>query len=296
MKLNIRARTLLIVLLPQCLLAMLLGIYFIQLQLDEIDRDLQVLGERSVRYLASGSEFLMLSGNFAELNDRLNSALEEEDLFKSLLIIGPDGSVIAATGPEPDRELAMGCWLNAANCRGDHRRVFTTPVNFSRIMVTENPEFLALAKPADETRALGTALLALSSEPMVELQKNLIAESLLILLVAVLISAFVALSFARGLSLPILQLSRVWQEYKGVTCLPGLILWLPESCEILKLVLMTWPNEFRKRTFNCVQKLRRPPGNCPVPLRTSNSAILNWRKHGKSPKVRAGRKTCFWHG
>jgi len=211
MMLNIRSRTLLIVLLPQFLLALLIGFYFIQWQVKDARKELDIRSGMYIRHLAEVVEFSMMSGNYSEISQSLNKTQQQESSIQGLILIAPNGTTIASTGPDAALEFARACWEDSASCNSsDTRFVYSAPIEISARYAAENPAFLSREIPGKPLeRNLGIAFVVVSSDSMEDLQTSLIATGVFIVLVSALIAVLVALSFARGLSLPIQKLSRV---------------------------------------------------------------------------------------
>jgi two-component system sensor histidine kinase BarA len=164
-----------------------------------------------IRHLADIVEFSMMSGNYTEINQSLNKTLQQENSIQGLILIAPDGTTVASTGNDVALEFARACWEKYSSCNSSETRfVYSAPFEISALFAADNPGLLSQEEsrtPVDSN--LGYAFLVIGSDSMEELQINLIATGVLIVLVSALLAVLVALSFSRGLSMPIQQLSRV---------------------------------------------------------------------------------------
>ncbi len=97
---KIRARAMLLGLLPTLLVAILLGGYLIYARLADLDADMRARGHALIRHLGMSVEYGVVSGNTAALDNLLKSSLAEPDVV-FIRVRGESGAVLAQSGRAP---------------------------------------------------------------------------------------------------------------------------------------------------------------------------------------------------
>ncbi|HET7923203.1 MAG TPA: hypothetical protein VFM15_10660, partial [Gammaproteobacteria bacterium] len=92
---SIRARLLLLALLPLLIFGGTLSIYVAHVRVQDLQRSRQNLGQSLSSQLAIASEYGVFSGNRKLLQDLINSAMREPDI-ESIVITGKQGTVLAS--------------------------------------------------------------------------------------------------------------------------------------------------------------------------------------------------------
>ncbi|MFP5506858.1 MAG: ATP-binding protein, partial [Gammaproteobacteria bacterium] len=193
---RIHNRILLSSLLPTIAIAVILGAYFINTRIQDLNEALVDRGSAIANQLAPASEYGVFSGNHAILRALAEATLREDDVARitildrnqrPLLQIGHDGDATAA----PDDLLAFEAPIRSSNLavsdfEGDDGNVHARPIGWVRVE-------LSLAA----TRA---------RQQQVVLTSGLITLSLLAL------SVILALRVSRGVSHPILELTDAVQR------------------------------------------------------------------------------------
>lgn len=212
MNLGIRIRTLFTVLVPLLTVALILGSYFIWDRIEGASRELQIQGQRYGQYLAAASEFNMIAGNHAELQEFADSNLRVSGLVRSIAFLDAKGRVVVAAGERPEIVAALICLHDNLACsRYQNRLFYSQPIESIGVSVSDNPELM----PPDSGRApipqdlAGQVIFMYDTQPLHALQQRMLIDGLLITGAAALAAGLLALFFANGISQPILELYQV---------------------------------------------------------------------------------------
>ena len=119
--LDIRARTILIAVLPTMVMALVLIAYFTSSRLSDLEEVHSQRGKALARQLAAASEYGVFSGNRESLRKLSNTIVIERDVVR-VAVIGPGGDILAEsktsdpppknTSPLRFREPVAGLGVN----------------------------------------------------------------------------------------------------------------------------------------------------------------------------------------
>lgn len=203
---GIRQQTILVALIPILVMTLLFGSYSIYSRLADADRALLERASLIAHHLAGGSEYGLFSGNIELLKPELKTALMQRDVVSAVLL-DANGKPLLAEGKGKDLYAALSRRVNA------HAPLYTDD-QILVLFVPVQPTPLNLEEPyemAGSTAAqpLGAVMLEISKDGMKRQKQEMLLFNILVMLVVLLLSMFVALWSARRISNPILSIALI---------------------------------------------------------------------------------------
>jgi signal transduction histidine kinase len=204
---SLRARMLLLALLPATLIAVLLTTVFLLRAIDDLEQGLRVRGTAISRQLANAAEFGIFSGQRAGLLALTESTLHIDSDARGAAVIHPRGATIAGSG-----ELNPSLWPALAPIQGQRLGadglLFMAPVMRSSLPVDD------IYGGAEGTRAatsnvIGYVVVEMSRQDISRKSERLIVVGAFIALLASALGGWLALRIARGVTDPMLEASEV---------------------------------------------------------------------------------------
>ncbi len=197
---GIRARLILLAVLPVTLVALGLGYYLISSRLSELEHSLQQRGEAIAKGLVPAVEFGLFSGDLGMLRSLAASALAEPD-------------VVAVDFLDQNRELVWHShaegFSQAESTHDDGKLVIMLPVRRGEVTMADfelQPGVRALPE------IIGWVRLTLGKGLMYERRRQMIVHSLLWILAGLLVSLLVALRMGNRVATPIIELTRMVEQ------------------------------------------------------------------------------------
>lgn len=204
---SLRARMLLLALLPVTLVAALLTAVFVLRAIDSLEQGLRTRGAAISRQMATVAEFGIFSGQRAGLSTLTESTLHVDSDARGAAIIHSGGATLARSG-----DLNPSLWPELGRIEG--RRLgpdvllFVEPVVRSSLPV-DDIYAGADATPASESKVIGYVVLELSLRDISTRSERLIAIGVLIALLGSMLGSWLALRIARGVTRPLLEAGEV---------------------------------------------------------------------------------------
>ncbi|MEW5893591.1 MAG: hybrid sensor histidine kinase/response regulator [Pseudomonadota bacterium] len=205
--LGIQRSILLAVLLPSLLLAIALAAYFTYDRIRDSERAWRMLGDNLARHLAASSEYAIVTGNRAML-DALVQAAAQEPGVRFVLVRDELDQPLASAGPvDPGLFAEAG---NTARLPWESEWLIRQPVLLQSLNLPDPLLDLGQGEtvPRPE-RQIGTVLLGMATDHLAALRQDLVLAGLLIMGLGAGLAAIFAVLVSRGISRPILALSRV---------------------------------------------------------------------------------------
>ena len=191
--LDIRARTILIAVLPTMVMALVLIAYFTSSRLSDLEEVHSQRGKALARQLAAASEYGVFSGNRESLRKLSNTIVIERDVVR-VAVIGPGGDILAEskTSDPPPK--------NTSPLR------FREPVAGLGVNI-EDPflENSDAAPPANGQR--GEVLVEMTRDSLRAEERHLLWTAFLMVCAVLMASVALALRMSRGISGPILRIA-----------------------------------------------------------------------------------------
>jgi diguanylate cyclase (GGDEF)-like protein/PAS domain S-box-containing protein len=195
-------RVLLLALVPLVVIVAMLSLHFALNRVRDLDNALRDHGQAIARQLAPACEYGVFAGNREILAHLAQAALREKDV-RRVTVTELDGELLAqAENP------ALG-----AATAGDALR-FRVPIESSALHIEDFPE--PGARPeAGPARWLGWVTVELSDAVTHARQRQILLESLIIVLTGLLITAAIAWRLGRAITEPVLRLTAAVERIRG---------------------------------------------------------------------------------
>ncbi|MGD8379878.1 MAG: ATP-binding protein [Gammaproteobacteria bacterium] len=212
---GIRQRVLLIALLPSALMALFLGLYFINTRISDLRAAQNSLGQAIVTQLAPASEYAVFSHNQAALRRLVAATLRERDV-ESVVFRDADGQVLARAG-QSDELDSRPDWFNALSglaAPSVKTLTFTSPIFPGDVDLGEYDNLLD--QPADRAEpppTLGSVTVTLSQARAANRQAEVLLKGLLITLLGLLLSFLLGLQIGLSVTDPIRRIIRAVMEF-----------------------------------------------------------------------------------
>jgi two-component system sensor histidine kinase BarA len=201
MTLGIRQRVLIITLLPLCMITLLLGGYFINTRLDDAQAALIDKGQTMAQMMASSAEFGLLVGNIEILNGLIRSSIKAEEV-DDVAFLNPAFETLTRgqQGASPlDKNAGYPLHKN-------DQVYFLHPVVATGVDVLDP---LDAVDGALEPEFIGWVVIVLSENPTKERQFEILIKGVILALIGLLTTVFIASRFGQRITNPILGLTHV---------------------------------------------------------------------------------------
>ncbi|WP_299182974.1 ATP-binding protein [uncultured Neptuniibacter sp.] len=198
---GIRQRVLIITLLPLCMITLLLGGYFINTRLADAQSALIEKGQTMTQMMASSAEFGLLVGNTEILQGLIRSATKAAEI-DDVIFLNPAFSVLARgnrNAPTPDKDAGYPLFKN-------NQVHFLHPVIATGVDILDAPD-LTVDEP--EPEFIGWVVIVLSQKPTQERQFEILTKGIVLALIGLLGTLFIASRFGQRITNPILGLTHV---------------------------------------------------------------------------------------
>lgn len=195
--LGIRARIVVLAVIPLLAIAILIGGYTVQVRLSDARLGLEERGRIVADNLAMAAELALFTRNLEQLQSLCETALRQSDVAWAG-IRAADGELLASGG----KTLSSGT---------DNSRLFHAPVGTEGVPLTD---FAGETTEDEPARPLGWAEVRLSLEGTLARQREIMANSLIIIVGGLLMSLLAALRIGSGISEPLLKLSDAMTRYR----------------------------------------------------------------------------------
>ena len=193
--LDIRARAILIAVLPTMVMATVLIAYFTSSRLSDLEEVHIQRGKALARQLAAASEYGVFSGNLESLRKLSNAIVIEKDVVR-VVVISPQQEILAeSASPDPT--------MNGTTQPLLFREPVTGPgVNIEDPFL-ENTD-IGPPPPADQR---GEVLVEMTRDSLRSEEQRVLRNAFLMVVAVLIASIALALRFSRGISGPILRIA-----------------------------------------------------------------------------------------
>jgi len=210
--LRIRQKLLVVSLLPAALAATLIGLYGIVTRVLELEEALESKGQAIANQLAPAAEYGVYSGNLVALRRLVEAAAREPDV-RSVTVTDAAGNVLVRTERPPATRSALAAWLAEWRLSRRGPLVYRAPIESTPLPLEGPP--LEGHEPTDASRGphlLGWAVVELSPDLMLARQIEIVARGVVIALLVLLATAWLAVRASRRISEPLLRLNTAVQR------------------------------------------------------------------------------------
>ncbi|TQV80295.1 two-component sensor histidine kinase BarA [Aliikangiella coralliicola] len=211
---GIKARVILLALIPTGLVALVMGAYFIATRMHDLDVSLKERGQTIVNYLAQTAEYSVISANTQALERLVSNARDGDDDILAVAIFDKNNLLYAKSG------TAGLIQKLAINSQSLPRQTFTeivgegivvrTPI-VTRPMLDNNFQF---NQSAPELPTLGYVSVYLTMKNAKLRQYQTVATALVILIIGLGLGGVLAQGMARSITIPIIQLASAVKRIK----------------------------------------------------------------------------------
>lgn len=205
---GVRARVILVAVLPTLVLAVLLTGFYATVRLADLEESYYNRGSAFTRQLTAASEYAVFSGNRDALQQLTNALLEEEGVL-GVSVFDRFGDTLAQSGTlEVSATLTLLPDLSAAQRHGDVLRI-SEPIQPGRIDIGD--EFMAISVDSDPDggpTSLGYIVLDLSLARLDAQRTELLATGAATVAAVLLAALMLAVRMSRDVSGPIRRVAR----------------------------------------------------------------------------------------
>ena len=204
---GIRGRVIGLAMVPVAIIGVLLLFQLITGKIDDLDQSLRTRAVAIARQLAPAAEYGVASGNIDVLQTLLEKAAIEPDI-RGVAVFAENGEWLAQVG--------LGTWANPRRdglpadriheVEFDDRLVYYAPITRTEVAIDDyqiEPDRV----PDMQTRLIGWVGLDVSRDATIKSQRDAIIKSLIILLIGMIVSLYLAWRIGRQITRPILALS-----------------------------------------------------------------------------------------
>ncbi|KEA64584.1 sensor histidine kinase/response regulator [Marinobacterium lacunae] len=199
--LSIRARVMVLSLLPMTLLALILGGYFTLTRVAEIREDLLERGQSMARLMSSAAEFGVLSGNRDLLRSLSNAPIANDEVADILFYDAKFRLLYRSNNFDIEVERDQ---LLPREFKGTWH--FIQPITTRTPALQDNPELLQIT---DASETLGWVVVLISAQPTVQRQQEILLRGAGLTLICLFVTLLLANRFGRRITRPVMGLTRL---------------------------------------------------------------------------------------
>lgn len=207
--LGIKARMILLTLLPTFAITLFLTSYSISKSINTLNQSLSDRGRIIATQIAPASEYGVLSGNINFLQTLIQQTISREDDILSILITAPNGAAIAVSGQTPYKiEANSNDDLTIKEIDADDYIVSNAPIIRNVVEIDDFYDGTNNALDANKKpKVIGQAYVALSKSRIQATKKSMIWKSSLLGLIGFIVSSLLAYRLGRSITSPIISMA-----------------------------------------------------------------------------------------
>ncbi|MDG5498284.1 response regulator [Marinobacter sp. BGYM27] len=212
---GIRKKVLFVTLVPTILTTLLLGLFFTQSWVGNINQLLRDRGESLSRQLASASEYGMFTANRSLLNSLSNALLEEQDV-RSITFFNAHGHRLLHTGPSLTQEITREQLTaeRTLTLHTENNTLFITPVFLQDLMLDSLLQIESRQTAPSAVEPIGWSAVEMSHVRTDKERYKALLISLLLILAGVIFNILIALRMSRTVTDPIFELNNAVARLK----------------------------------------------------------------------------------
>jgi two-component system sensor histidine kinase BarA len=196
MSLSIHQRFIFLSLLPLTVIALVLGVFFVKIQMSHIEDSLAHRGQNIARHLASASSYSLTTNNIEQLAPIAQSILDDDEV-QSIVIINNEGEVLFrshAADPESGH-------LNSPVMDKD-KLIFMKPIFQAHTGKSQPPDIMEDPVP------IGWSIVELSKDETRQLQYLSLKEGALFILLLLAVSFVLIYRISKTITSPIVKITQ----------------------------------------------------------------------------------------
>jgi len=209
---GIKSRVILLGTMPAVLFAIILAGYAISKVFTILNQSLHDRGRIIATQLAPAAEYGVISGNTQILQKLAQQALTNEQELRTVLVTDKQGKILALSGrPLADELLKKIKETNSQELTWNNGVVFVSPIYRSLVEIDDFASLIdekdSDLPSVDSKIEIGKVYVELSSLTLQTLKQDLIVKLILIGLLGLLLSAFIAWMIGRNITKPIQEIA-----------------------------------------------------------------------------------------
>ncbi|PCI71079.1 MAG: hybrid sensor histidine kinase/response regulator, partial [Gammaproteobacteria bacterium] len=214
---GIRARVILLAVIPTALVAFIMGAYFVTTRIQDLNTNLEVRGLTVAKYLAQTSEFAVLSANNQTLVKLVTSARDGDQDILAVAIYNKQNLLLASSGT---KELVLA--LSGKNevplslTETEYLEgglLIRTPI-FSQKTLDPRESLIELSKNHRSLIPIGYIAVFFTHQNISLRQYQTIITATIILLLGLILGGILAQNMARNITTPIILLANAVKRIK----------------------------------------------------------------------------------
>lgn len=200
-KWSIRKRALFLGIMPAFVMSIILTSYYTMTQFKNIVNEHERYGQLLADQLADISEYGVFSGNDDFLKEQLKHFINYQDVLKVIVLDTDNQSIIEILSADKNKQKA-------------EVKIFSSNIS-TKPLPEDKQEFLNVNNNASFTpKILGKVSLILSSHTLNNKRTSLLRNSLILALLGISISLFIALLIARSISSPLKEIALMINQFQ----------------------------------------------------------------------------------
>jgi two-component system sensor histidine kinase BarA len=210
---GIRARVILLAVVPTAMVAAILGTYFVTTRMQDLNTNIQERGITIANYLAQTSEYSLITRNSKTLSRLVTNARDGDDDILAVAIYAKNDLLIASSGT---KKLVS---LLSISAEKPIVQTLVHPVETGYIVTTPivsqpTSSQATIEQPSSSLPVIGYVAVFITNNNIQVNQYQTIAAALSILLVGVILGGILAQNMARNITIPIIQLANAVKRIK----------------------------------------------------------------------------------
>lgn len=210
---GIRARVILLAIVPTGLVALVMGSYFVATRVQDLNVNVRDRGLTVANYIAQTSEYSLLAGNKQTLERLVNSARDGDVDILSIAIFSKHNILLASSGTQElvsqlsklsDEPIKRSLVQSIAD-----GLIIKTPI-FSPSTMVEQTNF----QTQNSLPIIGTVAVMITDKNIQLRQYQTMVTAFIILLVGLILAGLLAHNMARNITIPIIQLANAVKRIK----------------------------------------------------------------------------------
>ncbi|MCP4127086.1 MAG: response regulator [Gammaproteobacteria bacterium] len=200
---KLKAKVVLLSLIPTAIVALVLTVYMINAQLDTLESSFVHRGEAVAKELAAISVYGIYSGNDEALQISTENTFERNDVFSIQLLDNLGTPLLSKQKDKLRKDIS-------ADGSGRHTRRFTTDITMevSASKLSDYPEQSTLNPDNQQQIVIGTAIVEMADISTLSDQTKIIRNSLLLVLIGLVASGLLASLLSQRIVAPITRLTK----------------------------------------------------------------------------------------
>jgi len=210
---GIRARVILLAIIPTAIVAIVMGAYFVTARVQDLDSNVRDRGITIANYVAQTSVYSLISRNTNSLNSLVTSARDGDEDIMAIAIFAKNNLLLASSGT---KELVSQLTGQGASLLFQ-TSIIEQPDGYiikAPILSPPNHNQSSERQLATNIPIIGYVSVTITSKNIRLRQYQTIATALIILIIGLILGALLAQNMSRNITIPIIQLANAVKRIK----------------------------------------------------------------------------------